>query len=136
MAWVTKGGNVITVRPLVEEDRQSLNNSIINDLYHRDSMNDDFFYDRRAISTVYEKDNKPIMFVKGSTVLRLDIQFCNNSNHRNNAAALNELSKIIETAKSSGFSELVFNTDSPLLKAFCCKHFGFVELNNELRRYL
>ena len=124
------------VRPLTEEDRQILESSIEKDEYHKDKMTSDFFYDKRAISTVYQIDEKPVMYVKGSTALRLDIQFCDNSDRRNNAEALKKLSEIIDTAKNNGFSELIFNTDSPLLKAFCCKHFGFSEVSGELRKYL
>ena len=124
------------VRILEENDRHALQSSIAADKYHRDTTTLDFFYDKRSICHVYENEYRPIMFVKGSSVLRLDIQFVCNDDKINNAEALYELSKIVETAKASGYVELVFCTNSDSLKNFCIKHFGFVSVEGELRRYL
>jgi hypothetical protein len=125
------------VRPIEERDRPILEQSIAKDQWHSKTTKPEFFFDAKAISTVFDGETGPIMFVKGSTVLRLDIQFCDNEDRKNNALALNELAQIIETAKASGFSELVFCTDSPLLKAYCVKHFQFEEIRGaELVRYL
>jgi hypothetical protein len=123
------------VRELEERDRQTLEQSISNDSYHKDTTGASFFYDKRALCHVYE-NNKPVMFVKGSPILRLDIQFAHNDDKFNNVEALQKLSEILETAKSSGFLELVFCTSSDSLKNFCVKHFGFVTVEGELRRYL
>ena len=129
----------IIVRPLREEDKSLLEDCISRDDWHKETTAVEFFFDKRAISTVYQFDGEssaPIMFVKGSPVLRLDIQFCFNDDKQGNAMALQKLSEVVETARTSGYTEIVFNTESPLLKAYCMKHFDFIELNGELRRYL
>jgi hypothetical protein len=123
------------VRPIEERDRQILEQSIAKDAWHSETTKADFFYDKRAVVTVFE-DEAPIMFVKGSTVLRLDIQFCDNEDYRSNAAALQELSKVIETSKAAGFSEIVFQSSSELLRKYCVKHFRFEPIEGELVRYL
>ena len=118
------------------EDRALLEKSIHNDPYHKDTTTPDFFYDNRSFCDVYEIENKPVMFVRATKTLRLDIQFCDNGDKLNNIAALHELESITERAKAAGFTELVFCSDSPLLRAYCIKHFQFIEVQGELRRYL
>jgi hypothetical protein len=123
-------------RLLNESDRKILDESIQKDSYHRETTTPDFFYDRRSFCDVYEDENKPVMFVRASKTLRLDIQFCDNGDKLKNMAALHELESITERAKAAGFTELVFCSDSPLLRAYCIKHFKFNEVQGELRRYL
>jgi hypothetical protein len=124
------------MRLIQPEDLPILIESIEKDEYHKDTTTAGFFYDPRTMCNVYEQDDKPVMFVRGTKVLRLDIQFCDNNDRRKNLSALHELESITERAKAAGFTELVFCSDSPLLRAYCKKHFQFHEVQGELRRYL
>ena len=128
---------MITSRYLEHEDRQMLADSLSQDEYHKDTTNAEFFYDPRSVANVYEDESGPVFVIKGSPVLRFDIQFLNNKDFRRNRKALMAaFEHFAQTAKENGFTEFAFQSDSPLLIAFCKKHFGFFESNGELRRLL
>ncbi len=98
----------------------------------------EFFTQFGCISKVYEDDSGPIMFVRGAKALRLDIQFVDNLDARRNMKAMLErFPDLVEKAKENGFSEIVFVTNSPLLKSFCERRLGFEALvGDELRRII
>jgi hypothetical protein len=128
---------MITSRYLEAGDKQMLADSLSQDAYHKDTTDADFFYDPRTVSSVFEDEQGPVCVIKGSPVLRFDIQFLNNKDfRRNRAALLRAFSHYLTTAKENGFTEFAFQSDSPLLIAFCKKHFGFVESSGELRKQL
>jgi hypothetical protein len=85
---------------------------------------------------VYEED-KPIFWVRGTKALRLYIHFNSDKDFRSNRKALLEgFPSFTEQARKAGFTELLFDSKSPLLVAFCKKHFAFEEREGELRRIL
>lgn len=127
---------MITTRLLNADDGKVLETSIAGDSYHAASTTPAFFADSRCESTAFEIDSKPIMYVRAAKALRLDVQFCDNNDKKNNAVALHELESIVERAKASGFVELIFCTTAPLLRAYCMKYFKFESVEGELRRYL
>jgi len=126
---------MVSKRDIEPYDYPILKDSLSQDKYH-EGTDPEFFYDEKAVCYVYEDDDGPIMYVKGSKVLRLDIQFVLNSDFRRNAAGLQKLSEIVEFAKTAGFKQLIFTSNSPLLRKYCCKHFGFAESKDELIREL
>jgi hypothetical protein len=127
---------MILSRRIEENDRPILAESLAADTFHQ-GTNVDFFYDQRSICNVYEDDDGPVMVVRGTKALRLDIQYLdNNDAKRNMRIMLDGFDDLAHKARESGFTEIVFNTNSPLLAQFCKKRFGFVESAGELRRFL
>lgn len=128
---------MIKTRYINENDKEVLKESLKNDIYHKDTAVD-FFYDPRVVTNVYEDEtDKPIMFVRGSKALRMDIQFMDNLDHKRNAKALLALgNRIIEQARKSGFNEMIFNTTNKSLAKFCKTYFGFEDSSGELRKFL
>lgn len=127
---------MIYERWLEESDRRIINESLETDEYHKDTSTD-FFYDKSAVCKVYEDENGPIMYVKGTKAIRLDIQFVSNNDfRRNRKALLDGFDRFVENAKAAGFSELIFCSNSPLLKDFCKKNFGFKESSGEMRKFI
>ena len=111
--------------------------SLSQDKYHT-TTTPEFFTRPGTMCKVYEDGQGPVLFVRGSSVLRLDIQFVSNEDGRRNIKVMQEgLPPLAQKARENGYTEIVFNTTSPLLKAFCTKRFGFTEVEgDELRLML
>lgn len=123
-------------RWLTEDDRVVLEASLSVDQYHKETPVD-FFYDSRSVCEVYEDSQGPVMFVRGTKALRIDVQFVKNSDRLRNAKAmLANIDRVVEQARRAGFTELVFCTDNPELLEFGKKALGFGEVNGELRRLI
>lgn len=127
---------MVNVRYLEDLDKEIIRLSLEEDKFHIGTTADFFTDDPRAVTTAYEDESGPIMYVKASKAMRIDIQFVENADIDRNKAALHKLEEIVETAKNAGFSELVFCSNSPLLIRYCKRNFGFIEVEGELRRIL
>lgn len=125
---------MVTDRLYEESDYDLLDLSLSQDKYHTTTQ-PEFFTEPGTMCKVYEDNHGPVLFVKGSPVLRLDIQFVSNDDGRRNIRVMQEgLPPLAQKARENGFKEIVFNTTSPLLKAFCTKRLGFQEVEgDELR---
>lgn len=127
---------MVTDRLYEDADYDLLDLSLSKDEHHT-TTKPEFFTEPGTVCKVYEDEAGPILFVKGSPVLRLDIQFVDNADRRNMKAMLEGLPPLAQKARDNGFKEIVFNTSSPLLKAFCIKRFGFeLTEGDELRKVL
>lgn len=128
---------MVTDRFIEPSDLIPLAISLAKDQYHK-GTEAEFFTQFGCISKVYEDEVGPIMYVRGAKALRLDIQFTdNNDARRNMKAMLERFPDLVEKAKDNGFAEIVFVTNSPLLKKFCEKRLGFEILaGDELRRII
>ncbi len=125
---------MITDRLLEDSDLNLLELSLSQDQYHKTTTTE-FFTEPGTMCKVYEEDEQPILFVKGSPELRLDIQFVSNENARKNMRVMLEgLPPLAQKAKENGFKSILFNTSSPLLKAFCIKRFGFEQVEGDSLR--
>ncbi len=126
---------MITSRRLEDSDsdREMLIESLAKDEYHKTTTSD-FFYEPGTVSNVYKLNDTPVLVVRACKALRLDIQFLDNEDTRRNAAVLvGGFKTLVDMARANGFKELVFCSKSPLLVAFCKKHFGYEEVEGELR---
>lgn len=124
---------MLTSRRLEESDREMLTESLSRDEFHKGTTSD-FFYENGTVSNVYNLDDSPVVVLRACKALRLDIQFLDNEDKRRNAAALmGGFQALVEMARANGFKELVFCSTSPLLVEFCKKHFGYEEVEGELR---
>lgn len=123
-------------RLLEQADYPLLAESLARDQYHT-ATKPEFFFQPGTSCKVYEVDGKPVMFVRGAKALRLDIQFVDNEDDEHNRQVmLEQFAQFAERAKANGFTELVFNSESPALKAFCRRYFKFREVDGELRKFL
>lgn len=96
-----------------------------------------FFYQPGTVCKVYSDEFGPILFARGSAVLRLDLQYVDNKDvKRNMKAMLDGFDALAKKARENGFGEIIFNSNSPMMRRFCTKRFGFVESGNELRKFL
>lgn len=97
----------------------------------------EFFTDPSAVCKVYSDEDGPILFARAAKTLRLDLQYVDNADKKRNMRAMLEgFDKLAANAKEHGFSEIIFQSSSPLLVKFCKKMFGFVESHGELRKVL
>lgn len=97
----------------------------------------EFFVEPGTVCKVYEDEKGPILFARGAKALRLDIQYVdNNDTRRNMTAMLEGFDRLAAKAAENGFTEVIFNTNNPLLRRFCIKRFGFVDSCGELRKFI
>jgi hypothetical protein len=127
---------MITDRPIEAGDEELLAASLAKDAYHT-TTKPEFFVAPNTTTKVYEDESGAILFARCSMALRIDIQFVDNGDKKRNLhAMLGGFAALVNTAKQSGFNEVLFNTDNPELKKFCIRAFGFEESGNELRKVI
>lgn len=127
---------MIADRFLIADDLSQLEVSLAADEYHVGTTTE-FFTEPGTVTKVYEDEAGPILFVRGTPALRLDIQYNrNNDTKRNLKAMLCGFDLLAQQARANGFKEIIFNTANPLLAKFCVKRFGFTESAGELRKLL
>lgn len=127
---------MVTDRLLTESDLPILAKSLQGDQFHV-GTDVDFFTAPGSVCKVYEDEQGPVCFVRGTKALRLDIQYLdNNDRKRNMKVMLEGFGKLAQMAKDNGFTEIVFQTNNDLLKKFCIKAFGFYEYEGELRKHI
>lgn len=127
---------MIIDRLLEDSDETLLEVSLAKDEFHK-TTTVDFFHQPGTVTKVYEDEKGTVLFVRGSNVLRLDIEFVNNLDARRNMKVMLEgFPKLVEMAKANGYAEVAFQSDSSILKLFCIKRLGFYESHGELRRII
>jgi hypothetical protein len=128
-----------TVRPIEEKDRPYLTELILNDPYHADRMDADWFLvlnqgeDAWAIE---DEQGRILLYFKTQTAVRLSLQFAQGEGreekYRNALALINGVEWITAQLCRNGFRELLFQTDGPELKEMAKKRMGFRETTGEL----
>lgn len=126
---------MITDRFIATDDIDLLELSLATDEYHSETKVE-FFTEPGTVCKVFEDDKGIICFVKGSPVLRLDIQWLNNSDRRNAKVMMECFPALAAKAKESGYKEIMFSSNVELLRSFCIKRLGFVASGDELRKIL
>jgi hypothetical protein len=128
---------MVTDRMINQDDRDILELSLAHDEYHQETT-PEFFYMPGSFTKVYEDESGPILYVRGTKSLRLDVQFVNNLDRERNAGVmLAHFEALAEHIKKSGFTEICFNTTNPGLARFCKNKLGFENIEGtELRRLL
>jgi hypothetical protein len=121
---------MITYRTLTQGDYELLRDSLAKDIYHQKTR-PTFFTEKETVTVVYEDDDGPVLFVRGKpekTGLRLDIQFVDNEDGKRNIKTMLEgFPPLADRAKNSGFTHIIFDSVSPLLRKFCLKRLNFLE---------
>lgn len=119
-----------------EQDFNLLELSLSKDEHHK-TTTPEFFTEPGTLTKVYEDEQGPILFVRGTPVLRLDIQYVSNEDFaRNKTAMLEGFPALAQKARENGFKEIAFQTNSRVLARFCKHNFGFEESQGELRKFL
>lgn len=127
---------MITDRFMEDSDLPLLDLSLSQDKFHTGTT-PEFFQAPGTVTKVYEDQHGPVLFVRGSSVLRLDIQYVLNEDiERNKAAMLEGFPPFAAKAKANGYSEIVFQTNNPFLARFCKQNFGFEKYEGEMRLLL
>lgn len=125
---------MITDRLLELQDLNLLQLSLADDIYHQGTTVD-FFTAPGSVCKVYEDEDGPICFVRGSKALRMDIQYMDNTDvRRNMKCMLQGFPPLVDKARENGFTEIIFNSDHDLLREFCVRRLGFVPSGDELRK--
>lgn len=125
---------MVTSRRIEETDRVSIDEALTRDQYHPGTKSDVFFLDN-VVTNVYEDEAGPIMLVRASRSLRIDMMFFENVDVvRNKAAMLAGFQKLVDGVKAAGFTEITTSTNSPSLLKFATRPkelggFGFEEVN-------
>lgn len=128
----------MTDRLIAESDRELLASSLSKDEHHKDTTKPDFFYAPGTVTKVYEDEQGPVCFARCTKVLRLDIQYADNDAHRRNLNVMTKgFDSLVRKAQDNGYTEICFQSNSPLLKKFCIQRLGFVEEDaGVLRKYI
>jgi hypothetical protein len=117
------------------EDYGTLELSLKTDQYHQETK-PDFYFAPGSFCKVYEDEQGPILFLRGTKAIRFDIQFLDNRDFKRNRKALIEgFPAVVAQCKAAGFTEIVFSTNSPLLKRFCKQRLNFTDVEGEDLRY-
>jgi len=127
---------MVTDRFLEHRDLAVLEMSLARDEHHQGTLSE-FFTQYGTVCKAYEDEEGVILFARASKALRLDLQYVKNDDvKRNMKAMLTGFDGLAKRAKENGFLEIIFTSNSPMMRKFCVKRFGFVEECNELRKFL
>jgi hypothetical protein len=111
------------IRPVEDSDREMIAGWIAREPSHEEST-PEFYLAPNTKSVVYEDDLGPVFVVRYSSALRVDIDFADVEKERIRQALKQEFPAVAEQAKSQGFGEIIFNSVSKPLIAFC-RFMGF-----------
>src|SRR5271165_1719465 len=99
---------MVTDRMMTESDELLLMSSLATDEHHFETPVA-FFKQADTVTKVYEDERGPICFARVTKSLRLDIHFMDNGDNKRNASVLLQgIGPLVEQAKGSGYTEIVF----------------------------
>ena len=121
----------LTNRPLEQKDLPMLKQALDQDTFEH--CDPEQYTMDHAYSVVYEDGKGPIGVLRYTKTLRLVCVFCDNDDKERNAAgAIQAVVDAVAQAKANGFTEILCETESPLLKKFYVEKLGFKEAGNTL----
>ena len=136
---------MITSRRITEIDRAGVEQALARDEFHP-GVTADVFWEPGTLTNVYEYDKKPVLLVRVYKCLHLDLMCYDNTDFERNRTVLEAgWPKLVESAKKSGFKEIITSVNGKALHRFLTKKveeggFGFEEVNvggeTALRRIL
>ncbi len=120
----------------VEKDRAHLDAALSVDAFHLTTKSDFFLPlthegkpDVRVITNCYADSDGPVLYVRQTKALRIDLCFSDNNNHqRNKEAMIFGWNRLCDQAVQNGFTEIITSTNSPMLMKFGKDVFGFKEV--------
>ena len=136
---------MVTSRRIAETDRAGIEQALARDEFHPGAKSDVFF-EPGTVTNVYEYDKKPVLLVRVYKCLHLDLMCYDNADVEHNKMVLEAgWEKLVTSAKSNGFKEIVTSVNGAALLKFLTRpveHGGFgferIEVYGEiaLRRLL
>lgn len=129
---------MISSRPLLGTDIPMVQAALDADTEFHPGQTADLYAGPDMYSVVYEDEQGPIGVLRYTKVLRLCTVWCNNKDRlRNGASIMQAIGDSVEMAKKNGYTEIVFETNSPLLERFCTTKLGFEKVTgNTLSLYV
>ena len=125
---------MVTSRRLAETDRAGIEQALARDEFHP-GVTADVFWEPGTLTNVYEYDKKPVLLVRVYKCLHLDLMCYDNTDFERNRTVLEAgWPKLVESAKKSGFKEIITSVNGKALFRFLTKKvedggFGFQEVN-------
>lgn len=117
---------------VMSNDMQALETALAVDTYHPGTT-PEFFTAPNTTCFVFENDKGPVLFVRGTSALRVDLCFTDNEDIETNKEALLQGIEILKTrAKDNGYTELVGYSNSLKLMQFF-KNQDFEVVAGEMR---
>lgn len=126
------------IRMATTEDKPRLAEMIAKDPYHAGKLTPEFFLgeiwdavnskwlkDPTIECAAVEDDDGTVFYVRYNRAFRMSIQFDKDLKFRNRKSLLEAFPVFKNMAKTSGFKEIVFDSESPALVAFTKKRMGF-----------
>jgi hypothetical protein len=126
---------MVNSRPLIEDDLPTLQSALENSP-HPDQKVEHYVGDNKYCE-IYSDESGPIGILRYTKTLRLCATWVNNEDRARNAASIIQaVEDAIAKAKANGFSEIIFQTDSPSYAKFCVDKLGFLESRGEFIKYV
>jgi hypothetical protein len=126
----------MTHRPLEVKDLPMLQEAMDNDTL-RPGQSVSEYAGKHMESFVYEDDAGPVGVLRYTKALRLCTVWCDAEDRRRNGATLmSGIEEVVRLAESNGFTEIILQTDSPLMAKFCTDKLGFEESRGEYVRHV
>ena len=125
---------MVTSRRITEQDRGGIEQALARDEFHP-GVTADVFWEPGTLTNVYEYDKKPVLLVRVYKCLHLDLMCYDNTDFERNRTVLEAgWPKLVESAKKSGFKEIITSVNGKALFRFLTKKvedggFGFEEVN-------
>ena len=125
---------MVTSRRIAETDRAGIEQALARDEFHP-GVTADVFWEPGTLTNVYEYDKKPVLLVRVYKCLHLDLMCYDNTDFERNKTVLEAgWPKLVESAKKSGFKEIITSVNGKALFRFLTKKvedggFGFEEVN-------
>jgi hypothetical protein len=126
---------MVNSRPLTEEDLPVLQ-SALEKSPHPDQKVEHYVGDNKHCE-VYEDKSGPIGILRYTKTLRLCATWINNEDRARNAASIIQAVEDASVkAKANGFTEIIFQSDSPSYAKFCTDKLGFQESRGEYVKFV
>jgi hypothetical protein len=126
---------MVVSRPLTQDDIPILQSALDKSL-HPNQKAEHYVGDNKYCE-VYEDEIGPIGILRYTKTLRLCATWVNNEDRQRNAASIIQaIADATEKAKANGFTEVIFQSDSPAYAKFCIDKLGFVESHGEFIKYV
>ena len=125
----------MTNRPLTQDDLPMLQMAL-DKSPHQDQRVEHYVGENKYCE-IYEDESGPIGILRYTKTLRLCAAWVNNEDRARNAASIIQaIEDAVVKAKANGFTEIVFQSDSPTYAKFCIDKLGFQESHGEFIKYV
>jgi len=119
---------MLTVRKVESEDRPLLDAAAMADPYHAAAgLTGEHWAGSDSI--LYEDGFGPVIALKTTNVVRVDIQFLTYDRLRNANALVAGFYKYVDVLRNRNVHEIIFNTEAPEVAHFFMKRFHFRPLS-------